>query len=309
MIIKNNVPLQEVSWVKSDESLKDVHASSAAHLYYPERMDELIELCRGFYRRGEAFDLIGYASNTLLLPSYHPRHLICTKKLEEMVEDDICIMCECGVQVRQLAKFCVAHGYEGFEGLVDLPGTVAAAVYGNAGCYGCHVATCLSDVEILGEDGEVRMLKSSDMAFSFRSSAMKRGELRGVVLRVFFRKVTGDSKLLEQRAQEAHRQRKATQPPAANNLGTTMVGCKQRTMWGRIVIPMARTLARITRNSRQTEVAVILLLSGYWRLRPYLFRMNRYMFLDVRAHQLFPDYLRLMSKLYKDPQLEIEIRK
>ena len=112
MVIKNNVPLQEVSWVKSDESLKDVHASSAAHLYYPENMDELIELCRGFYRRGEAFDLIGYASNTLLLPSYHPRHLICTRKLEEMVEDDICIMCECGVQVRQLAKFCVAHGYE-----------------------------------------------------------------------------------------------------------------------------------------------------------------------------------------------------
>ena len=309
MIEKNNVPLQEVSWIKSDEALKDANKSCAAHLYYPETITELLELCRDFYRSGESFDLIAYASNTLLLPSYHPRHLVCTKRLKGMTEDEEHLICECGMAVRELALYCVEKGYEGFEGLIDLPGAVAAAIYGNAGCYGCRVATHLSHIELLGEDGEVCMVTPDELAFSFRSSALKRGELKGVVLRAVFKKVEGDKAVLAQRAEAAHRERKATQPSAANNLGSTMVGCTQRTAWGHVIIPLARTLARFTRNRRQTEVAVILLLTGYRRLRPYLFRMNRYMFLDARAHQLFPAYLDLMRKLYKDPRLEIEIRK
>lgn len=50
-------------------------------------------------------------------------------------------MCECGVSVKRLSAEMVKSGFVGFAGLCDLPGTVAAAIYGNAGCYGCDLSS------------------------------------------------------------------------------------------------------------------------------------------------------------------------
>ena len=54
-----------------------------------------------------------------------------------------------GVTVPEMIK----AGYVGFEGLTDLPGTIAGAVYGNSGCRHCSINELVTDIELLTDDG------------------------------------------------------------------------------------------------------------------------------------------------------------
>ena len=77
-----------------------------------------------------------------------------------------------------MALTAIEAGIQGFEGLIDLPGTVAASLYGNAGCYGCSISSLLKSATILTEDGEVINAGKEWFDFTKRSSSLKRGDKR-----------------------------------------------------------------------------------------------------------------------------------
>lgn len=71
--------------------------------------------------------------------------------------------------VRQLCK----AGWAGLTWAEGLPGTVGGAVYGNAGCYGSDMAQSVTSVDVW-QDGELKHCCAGDLAFTYRSSAIKR---------------------------------------------------------------------------------------------------------------------------------------
>ena len=156
MKIYNNVSAQKVSWVKSNKKKLEERNSQIENLYYPENLEEFLDLIGKIRSKGEVFELIGYSSNTFFLPSYSVKHLICTKLLNKWYETDEMIVCDCGVNVATLSKEMVNKGYVGFEGLTDLPGTLGAAVYGNCGCRNCSVNDILEKITMLLPNGNVR---------------------------------------------------------------------------------------------------------------------------------------------------------
>lgn len=309
MIIKHNISLNEVSWVKSNKEVLDSATAAKIQNYYiPETIDELSDIVRELYSKGEFFDVIGYSSNTLFYPTYSIRNLIATKQLRGWEENDSTIICECGVSVAALSKQMVANGFLGFEGLINLPGTVASAVYGNSGCYDCTINSLLESVTVIEPDGSLCNLSLSDLKCSFRSTSLKRKEIRGVIISVTLKKVKGNAEKIKKQAEDNSMNRKRTQPSAENNLGTTLFFTK-RTFWGEMVWKIQLLCMRIThRKPSRLFIPFVLRLLGKQEYIPYLFDWNRFLFLDAKAHELFPHYIKFAHKLFSDMELEIEIR-
>ena len=218
----NEVSVQDISWVKSNkrvlESIKGIK-----HLFYPECLSELEELVKKFNTTHTHYLVIGYSSNTLFLPSYKIDNVICIKHLRHWEETDTHIVCDCGVNVSSLSKEMVVKGYVGFEGLTDLPGTVAAAIYGNCGCRGCSVNSLVDYFTLLLPSGKIECMTPQNLQLKYRSTALKREEIKGVILQAYLKKEKGNAEELTKTAQRNHQIRLERQPSAANNLGTTFV--------------------------------------------------------------------------------------
>lgn len=216
MIVKHNVPLCKVSWLSNSYN----GTGYIKKLFYPETVAELVNLVKEINNNREKFLIIGHTSNIYFMPDYVCDNMISTKHLNNYIIKNEKLVCECGVKVSGLSREMVAQGYIGFEGLVDLPGTIGGGLYGNAGCYDCHVAENLMKLEILTDDGTLKMISKEDMKYSVRSSALKRGEMKGVITRAFFNIEKGDKIALKKIATSNHENRMKTQPGPAHNLGS-----------------------------------------------------------------------------------------
>lgn len=301
----NDISAQEISWVKSNKAALG-STKGVKHLYYPESMSELEALVRELDRGRHPYLVIGWSSNTLFLPSYKIDNVICIKHLKHWEETDTHIVCDCGVNISSLSKEMVKKGYIGFEGLTDLPGTVAAAVYGNCGCRGCSVNSLVDYFTLLLPSGEIKRLTPQDLQLSYRSSTLKRGETKGVILQVFMKINRGNAEELSRIAEKNHQIRMQRQPSPANNLGTTFV-LGNPNLAGRMCNFLERWLQRWTKND-VTSFSCLLKILGKGRFAPYTYRKERYMFLDEKSHVLFPKYVKFIKGLYPEAQLEIEIR-
>ena len=170
-----------------------------------QKTEKSCSICaRHLYKEGKTFDIIGHTSNIYYLPSYSIDILVSTRKVKETTEEDKYIIADCGVSVSTLAKKMVEQGIKGFEGLIDLPGTVAASVYGNASCYDCSINSLLESFQLLTPDGEIKTLHTGDLKLSKRSTSLKRNELGGVIITVTLRKENGDADQLRLLAEQCH---------------------------------------------------------------------------------------------------------
>ena len=258
--------------------------------------------------------MVGHTSNIYFKNSFNIQNLVQTRKLTNYTILGNQVECECGVHVRQLARDMVKMGYVGFEGLVDLPGTIGGAVVNNSGCYGCQVSDLLKEVRLLQPNGAVKSLSHQELAFKFRSSALKRGEIKGVILSVTLVLAKGQSDELKRLADKAHQDRLKTQPGPRNNLGSTYHSLGERTLFGKCLWMMSGIYSRclkmfgedsFSRGKKKSELEF--LLAGGRQVLPYLWSIDRFIWKDKRADIVFLQYQKVLRRIYIDPKLEIEI--
>lgn len=304
-----NISTQRVSWVKSNKAALEKHSDAIKNLWYPETRQELVDLLNRFHKEHISYDLIGYSSNTLFLPSYSIDNLVCTKRLDNYEVTDDAIVCDCGVNVAKLAREMVKKGYQGFFGLTDLPGTIASGVYGNCGCFDCSVCELVESFTLLTDDGEITTLHTEDLKLQYRSTSLKRHELSGTILQVKLKKIEGNPIEEQQKADKAHADRKATQPNAGNNLGTTFIGSKW-TAKGKLLWKIDRVVRKVTREGDiRKRIRSDYKIIGGGRYVNYIYYWNRYMFRDENSHKLFPQYVKFLHSICSDVHMEIEIKK
>ena len=309
MIIKNNISVYSICW------LNHADGGTIGTFYEPETKDELIELCRSLYKEKKSFDLIGHTSNIYFLPNYSVDIMVSTRRLKNVEHKDDFIIADCGANVKALAHTMVNEGIKGFEGLIDLPGTVAAAVYGNASCYKCSVNDMLVSVEFLKENGEIVTLLPEDLKFTKRSSALKRGEIKGVILSVTLRKEYGEAEQLKALAEKNHENRMKTQPGPKDNLGTiyAVTGGKSQKSWivrllaSLICLPL-RLTCKNAAAMKKAKIDTILRLYGAKELQPYVFGWKRYIWKDEKSHEFFWKFHKIHQKLFTESKFEIEIK-
>jgi UDP-N-acetylmuramate dehydrogenase len=83
------------------------------------------------------------------------------------------VIAEAGAVLQDLVDFTIARGLKGLETLAGIPGSVGAAVYGNAGAYGHSISERVLQVRFF--DGETcRVFDNGQCEFRYRESVFKR---------------------------------------------------------------------------------------------------------------------------------------
>jgi UDP-N-acetylmuramate dehydrogenase len=82
------------------------------------------------------------------------------------------VRAEAGAPLQSLVDYCIDGGLRGLETMTGIPGSVGAAVYGNAGAYGHSIDERVSAVRFL-DGGTVRSFTAAECRFRYRESAFK----------------------------------------------------------------------------------------------------------------------------------------
>jgi len=83
------------------------------------------------------------------------------------------VMAEAGAVLQDLVDFTIDRGLRGLETLAGIPGSVGAAVYGNAGAYGHSISERVIGVRFY-DGAAVRVFSNEDCRFEYRESVFKR---------------------------------------------------------------------------------------------------------------------------------------
>ena len=304
--------------------LKDrtwIHRGGIVELWIiPNSTDELLKVCRKLSKDNTSFKLIGQTSNLYFKNNYNPSVIVSTLKLSRFNATDDEIICECGVSVKKLAQYAIQNGIMGFEGLVDLPGTVGAAIYNNSGCYQCSVSALLNHAEILMSDGSIKIFTYDDFKYNERSSIFKRGELNGIILNIHLKKIlTKDKTELVAIADKNHQHRLTYQEKPAHTLGSIFpmpvyrAFEKNLSFFTRGLIYLIYLFRRghIISSIQYTKAQrdIILVCNGLWGIRNYIsaFTFNCFIWKDEDADSAFDKYKSFVLKVAQMSQTEIEI--
>lgn len=305
---------------QKDISLKDrtwIHRGGKVDYWLqPESIEELVAVGKFLYENKEPFVTIGHTSNTYFRNSFNIKYVLDTRHLTAFsIQDSDILVCDCGVPMAKASRFCVENGIVGFEGMIGLPGTVGGAIYCNSGCYGCSIENILRYVDILTERGNIVRFSREQMNFAFRTSIMKRGELKGIILRAYFDIGNRtDKNILMSIAEKNKADRTETQDPPAHNLGSTVntEGYKEG-IRNSIIKLFFRMYAHVTKDRQKRYVfkkKLTCLIYNRPQIGKYISdkRMTCFIWKDEGADNAYPLYLEMMEKVYEYCSLEIVIK-
>jgi UDP-N-acetylmuramate dehydrogenase len=165
------------------------------------------------WAQGIALFVLGGGSNVLVSDAGF-RGLVVHNRARGVAFEGETVVAESGVRTITLARRCIRRGLAGMEWAIGVPGTVGGAVFGNAGAHGGDMDSVVQWVEI-ATPGGVEMLSNDDLAFTYRSSALKRQPRPAIVLRAALGLAVEDEAAISARADAYNEHRKRTQPPGA----------------------------------------------------------------------------------------------
>jgi len=88
-------------------------------------------------------------------------------------EDGTHIHADAGAVLQTLVDYSIDRGLKGLETMTGIPGSVGAAVYGNAGAYGHSISERVTSVRFI-DAGELREFDNAECEFHYRESVFKR---------------------------------------------------------------------------------------------------------------------------------------
>lgn len=303
-----------------DVFLKDktwIHRGGKVSNYYiPESIEQLIEVGRMLYLENRDFLAVGHTSNLYFKNSFNINSIVDTKQLTAFnILDDKTLVADCGAHMSKLSQYCVENGFVGYQGMINLPGTVGGAIVNNSGCYNCGIDKVLKSIDLLTPKGDIINIANKELGYSFRDSKLKTGELKGVILRAYLDiSNKGNVEVLKKIALENTSNRKATQDPPAYNLGTTVNFFHYKTnlknIFIRTVSKIMTLMIRDCHKRNRTLKKLILFMYDRSYLDKYISdkRMQCFLWKDENSDLYFEQYLELLRDIYKKSFIEIQIK-
>lgn len=179
--------------------------------------DELANVVEVIWDNNINYTILGGGSNVLVSDKGF-RGVVVLNRAKEVkfgLGDQPQVWCEAGVVVSNLAKRCATKGLASFEWAATVPGTIGGAVYGNAGAFGGDISHNLIWAEVMTGNG-IEKISVEQMKYSYRSSVMKRNEIKMVVLSALLGLKNGNEAEVSVKINEFSERRKLTQPPGAS---------------------------------------------------------------------------------------------
>jgi UDP-N-acetylmuramate dehydrogenase len=120
---------------------------------------------------GIATVVIGGGTNLIVCDSGF-RGMVLRYRADRLFADGNRVIADAGAVLQDLVDFTVERGLKGLETLTGIPGSVGAAVYGNAGAYGHSISERVVSVRFY-DGGGVRVFANEECRFRYRDSIFK----------------------------------------------------------------------------------------------------------------------------------------
>lgn len=115
--------------------------------------------------------VIGGGTN-LIVSDAGFRGIVLRYRADRLQAAGTCVMAEAGAVLQDLVDFAIARGLKGLETLAGIPGSVGAAIYGNAGAYGHSISERVVQVRFY-DGAETRLFTNAECQFHYRESIFK----------------------------------------------------------------------------------------------------------------------------------------
>ena len=162
--------------VKEDVDLRNYNtykvSTTSKYLVDVKSEESLINLIKYLKENKIKYLILGNGSNVVLPNKPFDGVIIKLNGLNTIDIDDDEVYVGAGVMLPKLVSETVNNCLCGLEWAAGIPGTVGGAVVGNAGAYLSDIFTFIDEVKVL-ENGEIKIIKKSDIKYSYRYSSFK----------------------------------------------------------------------------------------------------------------------------------------
>jgi UDP-N-acetylmuramate dehydrogenase len=166
---------------------------------------------------GVNFSVIGAGTN-LIVSDEGCDGIVLRFTANRISSDGAMLRAEAGAELQALVDYSIEHGLRGLETMTGIPGSVGAAIYGNAGAYGHSIDERVERVRILDSD-EVRSFTAAECQFRYRESVFKERK-DWIILGVELHMTPAPASELRQTADEILKVRLAKYPAAMKCAGS-----------------------------------------------------------------------------------------
>ena len=166
---------------------------------------------------GAAYCVIGAGTN-LIVSDQGFDGIVLRLAADAIGREGAVIRAQAGAELQALVDYCIDQGLRGLETMTGIPGSVGAAIYGNAGAYGHSIDERVRQVRFL--DGhQVRSFGPAECQFHYRESIFKEHK-DWVVLSVELNLTPAPSAELRQTADDIFKIRLAKYPATMKCAGS-----------------------------------------------------------------------------------------
>ena len=120
---------------------------------------------------GANYSVIGDGTN-LIVSDRGFDGIVLRLTAQAIQRDGSTLSAEAGAELQALVDYSIQHGLRGLETMTGIPGSVGAAVYGNAGAYGHSIDERVRRVRFL-DGAAVRWFGPEECGFRYRESVFK----------------------------------------------------------------------------------------------------------------------------------------
>lgn len=121
---------------------------------------------------GANFSVIGDGTNLIVSDAGFPG-IVLRFTAGAIESEGARVRVQAGAELQALVDYCIDHGFKGIETMTGIPGSVGAAVYGNAGAYGHSIDERIERVRFF-DGAEIRVFTRAECEFRYRESIFKR---------------------------------------------------------------------------------------------------------------------------------------
>lgn len=166
--------------------------------------DEVVEAVEYAKSHAIPFFILGGGSNILVSDNGFSGLVIKIECNDFRHEGKGRVVCRPGLITSRLIQYAKKEGLGGIEFMAGIPGTVGAAVYGNAGAWGRGFGEVVNDVEVY-RDKKIFHYSYDEMEFHYRESVLKKHG--GVIINTTLHLTPRDPKDIEKDVLEIIRKR------------------------------------------------------------------------------------------------------
>ncbi len=182
-------------------------------------VEDLADTALTLWRLSVPFIILGSGSNILVSDQGLDAVVVHNRAHNLRIDtksDPPSIEAESGAILGTVARQSALRGLSGMEWAAPVPGTVGGAVYGNAGAHGSDMKASLKMAKILHKTEGKADWPVEKLAYTYRSSVLKREKIPAVILSATFSAVPSSREEAWERINTFQAHRKETQPPGAS---------------------------------------------------------------------------------------------